>query len=128
MHTVLVQISVKEIVYEVPCHDCEMKYIGETKRSMKKRVAEHRYAVKKEDVQKWHSSPCSKIPPFHQLGVCQSLCISKWLLVQKDTGGHPDTEGTTHHESGLWPPVVLSMKPGPGPNLVCLFFFRPLDL
>ena len=41
----------KEIVYEVPCHDCEMKYIGETKRSMKKRVAEHRYAVKKEDVQ-----------------------------------------------------------------------------
>ena len=55
----------KEIVYEVPCHDCEMKYIGETKRSMKERVAEHRYAVKKEDVQKWHSSPCSKILPFH---------------------------------------------------------------
>ena len=28
-----------------------MKYVGETKRSMKKRVTEHRYAVKKEDVQ-----------------------------------------------------------------------------
>ena len=38
-------------MYEVSCHDCQMKYIGETKRSMKRRMTEHRYAVKKMDVQ-----------------------------------------------------------------------------
>ena len=38
-------------IYEGSCHDCQMKYIGETKRSMKQRVTEHRYAVKKMGVQ-----------------------------------------------------------------------------
>ena len=41
----------KDIIYEVPCQDCNMKYIGETKRTMKKRLTEHRYAVKKGDEQ-----------------------------------------------------------------------------
>ena len=39
----------RNLVYEVPCHDCQLTYVGETKRSMKKRPTEHRYAVKTGD-------------------------------------------------------------------------------
>ena len=31
----------KEIVYEVSCQDCQMKNIGETKRSMKRRMTKY---------------------------------------------------------------------------------------
>ena len=33
----------KEVVYEVACKDCDQKYIGETKRMMKKQLTEHKY-------------------------------------------------------------------------------------
>lgn len=31
----------RNVVYEVPCHDCQLAYIGETKRTVKKRMTEH---------------------------------------------------------------------------------------
>ena len=52
----LLQVKVKtpmakkrNVVYKVSCRDCQLMYIGETKRPMKKGVAEHRYAVKTGD-------------------------------------------------------------------------------
>ena len=39
----------REVVYEVPCKDCELKYIRETKRSLKTRMTEHKYAVHRGD-------------------------------------------------------------------------------
>ena len=39
----------KGVVYEVPCMDCNSSYIGETGRSLKKRLAEHKSAVKRYD-------------------------------------------------------------------------------
>ena len=39
----------KKVVYEVPCKDCELKYIGETERSLKTRIVEHKYAVQRSD-------------------------------------------------------------------------------
>ena len=39
----------KEVVYGIPCHDCETSYIGETNRSLRKRIAEHKYAMKSND-------------------------------------------------------------------------------
>ena len=50
----------KVVVYEVPGKDCELKCIGETKRSLKTRMVEHKYAVHKGDEQK-----CFAV---HQLG------------------------------------------------------------
>ena len=39
----------KGVVYEVPCADCGHVYIGETGRTLKKRLKEHDYAVRRED-------------------------------------------------------------------------------
>ena len=39
----------KEVVYQVPCKDCLKVYIGETKRTLKTRISEHKQAVKKGD-------------------------------------------------------------------------------
>ena len=39
----------KEVVYQVPCKDCPKVYIGETKRTLKIRISEHKQAVKKGD-------------------------------------------------------------------------------
>ena len=39
----------KEVVYEVACKDCDQKYIGETKRTMKERLTEHKYVVRRGD-------------------------------------------------------------------------------
>ena len=39
----------KEVDYQVPCKDCCKVYIGETKRTLKTRISEHKQAVKKGD-------------------------------------------------------------------------------
>ena len=36
----------RNVIYEVPCCDCQLTYIEETRRTMKKRITEHKYAVK----------------------------------------------------------------------------------
>ena len=53
-YLVYVKISIPDekkngVVYEVPCMDCEQVYIGETGRTMQKRVTEHKTAVRKYD-------------------------------------------------------------------------------
>ena len=37
------------VVYEVPCKDCPEGYVGETKRTLKVRMSEHRQAVRRGD-------------------------------------------------------------------------------
>ena len=39
--------AVYKAVYKVPCLDCDGAYIGETGRNLKKRLIEHKYAVKR---------------------------------------------------------------------------------
>nr|CAB3248364.1 glucosylceramidase-like [Phallusia mammillata] len=40
------------VVYQVPCRDCDMVYIGQTKRNLNSRLKEHKVAVKNMDVNK----------------------------------------------------------------------------
>ena len=39
----------RSVVYQVPCKDCSKTYIGETKRTLKVRLSEHKQAVKRYD-------------------------------------------------------------------------------
>ena len=39
----------REVVYEVPCKECHLSYIGETKRNLRVRIGEHKQAVKRGD-------------------------------------------------------------------------------
>ena len=43
------ELKKKEVVYRVPRQDCDAAYIGETGRSLQKRLTEHKYAVKNND-------------------------------------------------------------------------------
>ena len=38
--------SKRSVVYEVPCKDCHHTYIGETKKTLKVKIGEHKQAVK----------------------------------------------------------------------------------
>ena len=40
----------KGVVYQVPCADCDSVYIGETGRTLEKRLSEHRGAVKRNEL------------------------------------------------------------------------------
>ena len=40
------------IVYKIPCRDCDATYIGESKRSFKQRSSEHMRAVRNRDIEK----------------------------------------------------------------------------
>ena len=39
----------REVVYEVPCKECHLSYIGEMKRTLRVRIGEHKQAVKREE-------------------------------------------------------------------------------
>ena len=43
------ELKKKEVVYRVLCQDCDGAYIGETGRSLQKRLTEHKYAVRTND-------------------------------------------------------------------------------
>jgi hypothetical protein len=37
------------VIYQIPCKDCEKVYIGETSKTVKSRITEHKNAIKRED-------------------------------------------------------------------------------
>ena len=39
----------KGVVYKIPCQDCDQVYVGEMGRTLKRRIAEHKFAVRKKD-------------------------------------------------------------------------------
>ena len=47
--TPIPEMNKKEVVYQIPCQDCDSVYIGETGRSLGKRIAENKYAIKTGD-------------------------------------------------------------------------------
>ena len=45
--TARLELRKKDVVYEVPCKDCERSYIEETRRNLQIRLSEHKAAVRK---------------------------------------------------------------------------------
>ena len=50
------------LIYKIPCADCEFVYVGQTKRDLKSRVAEHKRAVKNAEPEK--SALCEHLMLF----------------------------------------------------------------
>ena len=48
----LSQEKKSNVVYQIPCNDCEAVYIGETKRTLVQHVQEHKRAVRNADTSK----------------------------------------------------------------------------
>ena len=48
------------VVYEIPCHKCKQSYIGQTGRTLSKRIKEHKYEVCSMNINNLlvHGSPC----------------------------------------------------------------------
>ena len=68
-------LAKREIVYKIPCLDCNFVYYGQTKRSLKKRVGEHKDAVKNQD-------PNSKIAQHvketkHAIGFIHAVAVTQ---------------------------------------------------
>ena len=51
-----------QLVYKIPCADFEFVYIGQTKRDLKSRIAEHKRAVKNQEPEK--SALCEHLMLF----------------------------------------------------------------
>ena len=75
----------KGVVYEIPCMDCEQVYIGETGRTMQKRVTEHKTAVRKYD-----KNNGIAVHAWNGLGGCQSESKGSSVLEEKGCGGLTD--------------------------------------
>ena len=86
------------VVYEIPCKDCPPAYVGETKRTLKFTLSEHRQAVRRGDPKEWHCSSCSK--PLHQLGWCHSPRTVEAIHIRKSI------PNINNFDSGLLLPMV----------------------
>ena len=53
------------LVYQVPCFDCDFVYIGQTKRDLKSRLAEHKLAIRNQEPEK--SALCEHSIQFDHL-------------------------------------------------------------
>ena len=71
----------KEVVYDVPCKDCKLEYIGETKRSLKTRMTEHKYAVRRGDEQ--NGVACAQTLTQYWVGISQDADDNSRILSRR---------------------------------------------
>ena len=78
----------KEVVYQVPCKDCCKVYIGETKRTLKTRISEHKQAVKKGNEK--NGIAVHAHTTNHNIGGSMGSWDSTRLLEEENNGSNPD--------------------------------------
>ena len=84
----------KGVVYRIPCQDCETSYIGETKRSLRKRITEHKYAVENFDRKNGiavHAWDMGHRPDWE---AAEILEVEPQLYEKKSSGSHLDQKHT----------------------------------
>lgn len=94
----------KEVVYQIPCQDCDSVYIGETGRSLGKRRGEHKYAVKTGD---WKNGvavhACMGWRTQGGLGRSGDPWVGTTLPEEMSPRSHLDKEDQQQLQSGLCP-------------------------
>ena len=92
------ELKLKEVVYEVPCKDCECSYIGETGRNLQKHLTEHKAAVKRGDRNNWiavHAWDHDHRVDWEALS--QSTEAGTSILEEMDTRSNPHNETREYH-------------------------------
>ena len=84
----------RNVVYDVPCRDCQLTYIGQTtRRTMKKRMTEHKYDVKTGDPKNGIAVHVQKTQHSIEWGAARPLPSD---IEQENHGGHTRQEETIH--------------------------------
>ena len=110
----------KGVVYEVPCLDCQQVYRGETGRTLQKRMAEHKTAVKNGNQNNgiavhvwnsdqridWEEAKVRAVPPYYwERRVTEALHIQQQgSTMNLDCG---------LYVSPIWKPVIPALHPPP---------------
>ena len=112
----------KAVVYQVPCKDCGKLYTGDSKRTLKVRLAEHKRAVQKSAVNNriavhvantnhsidWANTKVVKtVPGYWERRTAEAILIKK-------------SQESMNLDSGLllpsmWNPILLNTRPLPHP-------------
>ena len=90
------------VVYKIPCKECPEVYVGETKRTLKVRLSEHRQAVKRGDPKN---------------GIAVHVQKTNHCINWEGATGHPDQESHPEHEPGQRPPPTHGLEPYPQTTL-----------
>ena len=89
------------VVYQIPCKDCNAKYIGETGRSLETRLKEHKASVR---LAKCESSALADHANSLSHDVTwEYTCIARPLVKTKDHRGYDDrTRHQWSYQQRLW--------------------------
>ena len=118
------ELDKKGVIYEVPCGECDHVYIGETGRTLRKRLTKHKAAVKKQDqkngiaVHAWKSGHQVEWESAKVKEVVPNLSHA-----QKDRRSSPHPPDSKHNKPGFWtnfrqclvPPPHMIPPPPPSP-------------
>lgn len=103
--------NLKEVVYEVPCRDCEQMYISwwnqEKPEDKNERVQIH-------SPQRWgmqqYCGACTSTSTQNWLGINQGAFDSTWILEQENAGSYPEPKWALPYERGLWYPPLSCLE------------------
>ena len=94
----------KDIVYQVPCKDCDGVYTGESKRKLKVRLTERKHAVVRSDISNSITVHVSKNEHSIDWGNAR---------VVRSVRGYWERRAT----EAIWPTPPSHLEPHPGPDL-----------
>ena len=101
-------MDIKGVVYLIPCSECSAVYIGETGRTLKERLAEHKRAVRMENVNNGiavhslktgHSIAWEKAKITHRETLWQRGKVKEAIRIQKSQARMNLDQGILLHQA-----------------------------
>ena len=92
----------KSVVYKIPCDKCQLAYIGETSRGIKKRIQEHKNDLRHHRTSNSMALHAEKHDHLPNFGKAEVLHAGKKRRMRKlIEAAHITTEETTNHREGF---------------------------